>query len=151
MKTTIVFPQTVNSSAGLSPLRAPDRRRAGGFTLIELLMTLAIVGILASIAYPSYQSYVVRANRSGAQAFMLDVASREKEYLLDARQFQSNLTTLGATVPSEVSRFYTVTVAVTATPAAFTVTATPVAGTMQASDGTLTLNSEGQKSPADKW
>ena len=49
--------------------------RQWGFTLIELIITVAIVGILASIALPSYRQYVVRSNRSAVQQFMLDRSS----------------------------------------------------------------------------
>ena len=40
------------------------RKKSFGFTLVEVLITVAIIGILSSVAYPSYVDYVVRANRS---------------------------------------------------------------------------------------
>jgi len=122
-----------------------------GFSLIELMIAVVIVGILAAIAVPSYQSYVMRGNRAAAQAFMTDVASREKQYLLDARSYASDLATLGMSPPTEVSRHYTsITIAVSAAPPAFTITATPTSG-QQAADGALTLASDGTKTPSDKW
>lgn len=132
--------------------------RSRGFTLIELLITVAIVGILAAVAYPSYMNYVVRSNRSAAEGFMVSVGQREEQYLLDARQYAlitSNAefsTLLNVSVPAEVSKFYAVTVAdVGGNPRTYLVTAAPIAGTMQANDGNLTLDNLGTKLPASKW
>jgi len=132
-------------------LKAESEERRRGFTLIELMIVVTVIGILAAIAYPSYVEYVVRSNRSEAQQFMLDVANREEQYLLDARQY-GTLANLGLTVPPRVNRYY----AVTATPAAgpppsYQITAVPKAGTMQASDVNLGLTDQGVKTPADKW
>ncbi len=125
-----------------------------GFTLIELMVSVGVVGILATIAVPSYQSFFVRGNRAVSEAFMVDAASREKQYLLDVRNYTSNLTTLygGAVsaVPADVSKNYSISITVTAAPVAFLITATPVS-TQQTADGALTLDSSGAKSPAGKW
>lgn len=54
---------------------AKRQQRVKGFTLIEALITLAIVGILSAVIYPSYTSYVERSYRTQAQADLLDFAS----------------------------------------------------------------------------
>jgi len=140
-----------------------------GFTLIELMITVAVIGILAAVAYPSYQDYVIRANRSAAQQFMLNVASREEQYLLDARayiattdaQFKLGAGGLNLTSPPELGSRYTFGVAVAAgPPPTYTITATPIGP--QARDlndplgstnvvGPLTLDNLGQKRPPVKW
>ena len=127
-------------------------RRSRGFTLVELVVTVAIVGILASASYGSYQNYMKRANRSSAQQFMLEVMNREELYLLDARAYATDVgsTGLGLTIPARVANHYAITVTlVGGTPPGYIITATP--GGDQATDGVLTLASDGTKSPLDKW
>ncbi|MEO7743985.1 MAG: prepilin-type N-terminal cleavage/methylation domain-containing protein, partial [Usitatibacter sp.] len=60
--------------------------KARGFTLIEIVITVAIVGILVAIAVPSYQGQLRKGRRAEAQAFITQVAQKEQQYLLDARQ-----------------------------------------------------------------
>ena len=119
-----------------------------GFSLIELMVVVAVVGILAAIVYPSYVRYIVRGNRSAAEGFMLEVASRQERYLVDARQYAPDLATLGMTAPTTVSPNYTVTItSVTTTPPGYVIQGAPI-GAQQTNDtncGTLTLSSTGGK------
>lgn len=116
-----------------------------GFSLIELMIVVVIVGILAAVAIPGYQNYVVKSNRAAAQSFMTDVANRQKQYLLDARAYAPDMDTLGMAAPSDVSKHYSITTSTPGgTPPTFTVTATPTSA-RQASDGWLTLDSDGAK------
>lgn len=123
-----------------------------GFTLMELMITVAILGIIVAIAFPSYQQHIVKGNRAAAQAFMMEVADRQKQYLLDARAYAPDLDTLKVTPPASVAKFYgTPAITLVTTPPGFTITATPLSGTSQSGDGELTLDSNGTKNPPGKW
>lgn len=133
-------------------------RKVRGFTLIELMIVVLVIGILAAVAIPSYEQYVRKANRSAAQAFMLTVANKQEQYLLDARQYAAianaaDLSSeLGLSAPSEVSRFYVITSEyVGANARTYLIKASPINGTRQFVDGELTLNNVGNKTPSDKW
>ncbi|WP_082054927.1 type IV pilin protein [Cupriavidus basilensis] len=129
-----------------------DRRARleAGFTLIELMVTVAIIAILASVAYPSYLQYVVRSNRVAAESFLLEVSSMQERYLVDNRAYASSLATLGyASLPATVSPNYQITVAVVAgPPPGYVLSATPQGGqaTNDTACGTLTLSGNGDKS-----
>lgn len=129
-----------------------DYRQQSGFTLIELMITAAIVAILAAVAYPAYTRHIIKSNRTAAQAQMLDIASREQQFLLANRAYATKaaLQASGYTLPSTLtSKYgYDVTVGASTVPA-FTVTFTGIGS--QAGDGVLTLNSEGAKAPLEKW
>lgn len=132
--------------------RAPLKTSSRGFTLIELMITVAIVAILASVAYPSYQQYVIRGKRAAAQAEMMDIANRQQQFLLANRSYASKATleASGYTLPTEVGANYTydITLGTGAVPS-FTITFTPTGS--QGSDGALGLTDSGAKTPAAKW
>jgi len=122
-----------------------------GFTLIELMITVAIVAILASIAYPSYTAHVVKSHRAAAQQELLELAALQEKIFLNSNAYSDNVSEaytgqssggLGKTSGKTTDNRYTVSVAA-AGGQSFTLTATPVTGTSQAGDGNLTIDSSG--------
>ncbi len=126
--------------------------RNRGFTLIELVIAMVVIGILVAVAFPSYQAHLIKGYRAAAQSYLMDVAQKQQQYLLDNRAYAGTEAALNATQPAEVSKYYTVAIAADpGPPPTFTITATPKAGTMQASEVTLSIDQAGQKLPSDKW
>lgn len=133
----------------------PARMRRGslGFTLIEMMITVAIIGILAGIAFPSYQEYVRKGRRADTQSFMLDVVARQQHFLLDRRTYAASITEppasngLGMTIPTSVAAYYTVEIATdnATSPPSFVVTGTPSGSQATEKCGTLTVDHRGVK------
>ena len=129
----------------------PSARRAqGGFTLIEIMVVVVIIAILAAIAIPSYQENLKKGRRAEAQAYIMDLANLEQQYLLDARSYATGATavaTLNKPAPTSVSNFYDIAIAdgATTAPPTFVITATPKAGSAQDGDGVLSVDQSGKK------
>lgn len=106
-----------------------------GMTLLELMIVIAIVGILAAIAIPAFNTQVMEARRADARNSLFDWQLRQAEYFADNLSY-ANVSTIngsgGNTVDSSEG-YYDVT-ATSSSSSAFEMTATPKSGTTQASD-----------------
>ena len=132
-----------------------NRKLNAGMTLIELLVVVMIIGILASIAVPSYRNYIIRANRTDAKATLMATAAALERCYTQYRAYDSASCTVSANFASNDGQYQ-----ITVVPAAdtFALTATPQAE--QAKDtscGNFTLTEanvrgkSGTKTVADCW
>ncbi|MFQ3353560.1 MAG: type IV pilus assembly protein PilE [Arenicella sp.] len=129
------------------------RQHTSGFDLVEILIVITIIGILASIAYPSYQQYIVKANRAAAQQFLLEAASVQHQYFLanNGNGYANQEALIGPnallSTPSNVSNHYGISVALNATTnlPSFSITATPVYIGIQWAVGVPSIDNIGSK------
>ena len=148
------------------PRTEVDRRCAGrgrarfpatgvtGFTLIEVLIVLVILAILAAIALPSYAEHVRKSARAETQSFLTDVAARQHQFMVDRRRYASSLAALGMAAPDNVRKKFVDPITIDApnvVPPVFTLTAQAVGDQAKDKCPTLTLDSAGNRTPADCW
>ena len=131
--------------AGLEPARAKlVWARPRGVTLIELMVVLVVLGILASIALPSYNTYVQRGRRADAQMALLELAQSLERYFTLNNNYTS--ATLDSGVTSRVSTYYTISFAASSpTATAYSLQAVPTSVQSADACGTLTLTSTGSR------
>nr|WP_321241731.1 type IV pilin protein [uncultured Tolumonas sp.] len=125
-------------------------KTTSGITLIELMIAVAIVAILAGIAFPSYMQYVRTSHRTEATSSLIRISNLEESYYLDNNQYGSlmnlGLTATSSAIYTSENGYYSITI-VTPTTSTYTLTAT--ARGSQASDSDCTafsLTQNGTKS-----
>ena len=119
---------------------------AHGFTLIELMITVAVVAILAGVAYPSYRDMISKGRRADGKSAMLDVAQRMERYYTERSTYVgASLGAGGIYAATSAQGYYTLAISAQSA-SAFSLTATPTGA--QASDacGTYGYNQAGTKS-----
>ncbi|MCC6916496.1 type IV pilin protein [Nitrosomonas sp.] len=119
-----------------------------GFTLIETMIVVAIVGILASIAYPSYQEHVRRSNRTEARGILLEMTQLLERNYTEANRYDktgsgSDFTLPVTQSPRTGTAKYTIRFAAGPTQNTYTLEAVPAGSMANDTCGTLTLTHTG--------
>jgi type IV pilus assembly protein PilE len=125
-----------------------------GFTLIELMITVSIMGILAAVAYPSYNDFVVRSNRAEAPRELVRLANLQEQLFVDSRAYTAVVGELvGGTdaVYKTPSGYYKISA--TVVNSTFTLTA-KAQGTQATNDAAcikIEITDTGKKTPIACW
>lgn len=127
--------------------------RSGGFTLIEMMIVVAVIGILAAIAYPSYQEHVRKARRADAQTALLELAQfMERHYTANGKYLTD--ANVAPTLPFSgapkdgATKYYDLSFASAPTASSYTLRAVPKGAMASDTCGTLTLSNTGAKGQA---
>lgn len=123
-------------------------KHVNGFTIIELLLVVSIIGILAAVAYPSYNDFMLQGNRSEGQRELLRLANLQEQLYVDTRAYTADMTDLGMNADPFITENGLYSIDATVAGDTFVLTAT--AKSTQVKDTAckvLTINEVGVKTP----
>lgn len=140
--------------------RYPFGANQAGFSLLDALITVAIIAIISSIAFPSYESSTKKARRSDAIQDLQGIMQQQERFFLNNMRYTADLTELGYAADPYISEdeFYSISAAACAgalVVRCVNLTAQPRGG--HSGDGDITLNSRGEEgatgdaAAADAW
>lgn len=126
-----------------------SRPGQSGFTLIELMIAVAVVGILAAIAYPAYQEQVRQTRRTEVASLLLENAQLLERHFTRNGAYDAGAVALATQSPVNGPALYTITVVRGSN--TYTLTATAASGGIMGGDACAiyTFNQLGQRTPAD--
>jgi type IV pilus assembly protein PilE len=140
------------------------RRHSMGFTLIESMITVAIIAIVAAIAYPSYQDYVIRSRRGSVAVCLTEVSQFMERFYTTNLRYDISTADVVVAIPAlqcrtDLATHYTISFNGAPTATTYAIQAAPqgVQASKDTSCGTLGLNQAGAKSEsgtgsvADCW
>lgn len=128
-------------------------RKQSGFTLIELMLVVAVIAILAAVAFPSYQEQVRKSKRTEVQAELIDIASRLQQYKSTNFNYKINATTaidltklgFSSATPLSQNGLYTLNLSFNPAATSWVLSAVPSPTGNQKNDGVSCLDDTGQR------
>ncbi len=116
-----------------------------GFTLIELMVTVAVVAILAAVAFPSFQDYILRSRRTEGKTVLLQTQQLVERGYTDLNSYASAVASVvGASGVNSEHRYYQVT-STSATASTYALSSIPQGGQAKDKCKTLTITETGVK------
>lgn len=121
-----------------------------GFTIIELMITVAIIGILALLVYPSYISFVLESNRTEGQRELLRLANLQEQLYTDSRAYTTDMKKLGLGASPFITENGLYSISATVSGDTFTLKASAKLAQLKDTNClTMTITDTGAKTPKE--